>query len=236
MAPRTWRQYSPDPEPKGENPAYDAPPAELPHVRTVAERTIRRRPASPRSALIALVAAAAVAGFFTLLNGRGDDADTPPTGPRITVSPQVRPQQKDDFATLLDDIAESNGGSTIVTSAALNDAYAEVTVPDHGPGDERAVRYHWNARGLSGATRTTTSYRPFDLATYRDVITEDLCAQARALLDRPRSCYLLIEETDADEPGPVGITAWAGNDYDQTARIEFDHRGRVLERSGPNAR
>jgi hypothetical protein len=230
VAPRTWRQYSPDPEPKGENPVYDAPPAELPRARSVEERTVRR---SPRAALPAVVAAMLVAGAFAL-HHRGGDAETAVPLPRTTVSPKVAPQQPDAFAALLDDIAKVNGGSTIVTTAALYDDHAEVTVPDHGPGDERAVGYHWDAHGLTRASKTTTSYQPFDLADYRGVITEDLCAQARALLERPDSCYLLIEETDVEARGPVGIGAWAGNEYGQHALIRFDHRGRVLARSGPD--
>ena len=220
MAPRTWRQYSPDPEPKGEPAVHERP----------------TRPTRPtRSRLTVIVAAAAVASFVALVRA-GTDGDSSAAQQQATPAPaKVAPQTREGFAAMLTALERAQGG-TVVTMAALYDDYAYLTVPDHGPGDERAVRYRWDEHGLSDDGKTTTDDQPFDLADYADLMGPELCGKARSLLEGPDHCYLLIEQADATVTGPVGFAAYAGNDYDQTAFVRYDHTGRVLDQYGPRDR
>ncbi len=231
MAPPDWKQYSPDPTPDDESgaklEAYTPPPAPKP-VRTLEERTVRRT--GGRGALVGVGVVVAVVGIAAGIAGLsgGDDAVPAGSGPEVAAEPEKPDVQSvDGFTDLLTAVREETGATTVF-EAVLYPEYASVEVPFE-PGDEREVRYHWDGT-LDETSRSNTDDVPFDLATLDAARFEGMCAAAKALVEDPETCYLILKRPEAEDPTPAWISAYSSNEFQQGGYIEFALDGTEVSR------
>lgn len=207
MAPPTWKRYRPDPTPDGEP---DPPPQPKP-VRSLEERTVRRRGGK------LLLAGAVVLGLVAW----GVVAIV-----RNLTAPD-EPQTVEGYAAMLDDLEEETGG-TEVLSAVIYPDYAVVEVP-LGPGDRRYDSYRWDG-GLSESSKgNSPDDVPFDLRDIDPAPFEAMCGDARALVPDTLTCYLVVERPEDGDRG--WISAYVSNDYGQGGYIEYDLDGREVRRT-----
>ncbi|MBM7520472.1 hypothetical protein [Nocardioides nitrophenolicus] len=225
MAPRRWKQYRPDgtPEPDG---APAQPPTHRPYtppkqpkpVRSLEERTVRRT-GGPSAKLIVggLVAVAAATTLIVALGGGDDDAAA------------GQPQTDQGFDALVAALREERD-STLVRRAVIYPEYASVSVPykPDDPSDERQLDYYWDGE-LNEPSKTTGDEEAFDLTSVESSVLDALCPQVEKLVEDPTNCYLIIEKPDADDETPAWISAYASNEFNQTAYIEYDLNGTQVE-------
>ncbi len=227
MAPRKWKQYRPDdtPDPDGapsQPPTHKpyAPPRKPKPVRSLEERTVRRTGAggAPVKLIVGGVAAAAVgATLIFSLSGGGD----PPGADR--------PQTDKGFDALVAALQEERG-STLVRRAVIYPEYASVSTPYKvdDPADERELNYYWDG-DLNEPSKTTSDDEAFDLATVDSAVLDGLCPQVKKLVEDPTNCYLVIEKPDPDDETPSWIWAYASNEFNQTAYVEYGLDGTQVE-------
>lgn len=225
MASRSWKQYRP-----GKPSAPDGPPASPPThetykppklpkpVRSLEERTVKVTSGSRTKMVVLGVAAASLGGglIFALAGG----ADDPQTD---------EPQTDTGFSALLAALDEERG-STVVRRAVIYPTYASITAPykEDVASDERELSYYWNGE-LSESGKGTSDTENFDLATVDASVLDGLCPQVEALVEDSEMCYLVIEKPSADDETPSWIWAYASNEFNQAARIEFGLDGTVVE-------
>lgn len=216
MAPPTWKRYRPDPTPDGEpdpsaptQPKIEAyrPPEQPKPVRTLEERTIRRR----GRLLLVLVVAVGLATWGVVAIVRN------------VVAPD-EPQTAEGFAALLEDLEEETGGTTVFR-AVLYPGYAVLDVPFAD--DERSVSYYWDG-GLDESSKGTSTEKPFDLTTIDADGLAGMCDAVRDLVDDPKDCYLILEQPD--EPDGGWISAYTSNEFGQSTYIVFDLDGTEVSR------
>lgn len=240
MADHEWRQYSPDPHrradevPPSEITPYQ-PPDELPYVRTVEERTVRRGPTALGGRLLVLVLAAVtvVAGF--VISRADHEVPAPEVVPQLVTQRPPGPQTPEGFARLLDEL-RARQGSTLVYEAVLDEDGARLRVPFVTPvaaGDGRAVELTWDGTELTGSDETTESNPPYDLAQVGDLRLTRLCARAKALLTSPTGCYLIVEDPGPDAGDRSRVAAWASGRFDTSAVVWFDQDGVEVKRREP---
>lgn len=253
MAPPEWKQYSPDPHRRRDG--YDAAdtadpegcarrppmtpyeaPDELPYVRTVEERTVRRGPQGAGSKLLVLFLLAVVV-IGGIVIGRADrDPGPGEVVPRLAAEPEPAgpsPMSADGFDRLLEAL-QARQGSTLVFQAVLHDSYAELTVPfatPVAPGDRRAFELFWNGAELSERGDTSERIAPHDLADLARTDLAGLCSATRALLTAANSCYLIIATPDPSSTQRTLISAWAGAPFDGHAMVRFDRHGRKVDQN-----
>lgn len=247
VAPPEWKQYSPDPQRRsdGFDPADTAgrpeitpyaAPEELPYVRTVEERIVRRGPQGGGSKLLVLfLLAVVVVGGIVI--GRADrDPGPGEVVPRLAAEPErpgPSPMGAQGFGRLLAALQERQG-STLVFQAVLHDSYAELTVPFATPvarGDQRALELFWDGTRLSDRGDTSGRMAPHDLADLARTDLAGLCTTARALLTAADSCYLIIARPDPDSNQRTLISAWASAPFDASAMVRFDRHGRKVDQT-----
>lgn len=220
MAPPTWKRYRPDPTPDGEpdpgaatkprTKAYQ-PPKQPKPVRSLEERTVRRR--GWRLPLAGAVVLGLVAwGVVAIV--------------RNILAPD-EPQTVDGYAAMLEDLEEETGGTTVFR-AVIYPGYAVVDVPFAD--DERSVSYHWDG-GLDESSKSTSTETPFDLATIDPARFTGMCDAVRDLVDDPKDCYLIVEQPD--EPDGGWISAYTSNEFNQSSYIVFDREGTEVSRYLP---
>lgn len=217
MAPPEWKRYSPDPTPDDE-PGPEAAghrPAPQKPVRSLDERTVRRYGGWPTAIRIAVFAVVAV--VVGLVGWIAVDLV------RLAVDDGA-PQTVDGFAEMVDELDEDTGG-TEVFSAVIYPEYAVLDVPVGD--DDRYVGYRWDG-SLAEWTKGTSDDRRFDLADLDPSGFEDMCEQARGLVDDPGDCYLSIGR-DEDDAEP-SISAYVSNEFSQGGYIEFDLDGDEVAR------
>ncbi|WP_436699673.1 hypothetical protein [Nocardioides sp. BYT-33-1] len=231
MAPPDWKQYSPDDTPDPEAaPARPRPPApyrppEQPRPpRTVEERTVRRRPFHPAGMLIAAGGVVVALGVPFVLSVAGNE-DAPAAD---------EPQTDKGFDALVAAIGEETG-STLVRNVSIYPDYAVVDVPykPDDPADERELSYYWDGE-LDEPTKTTGDEEVFDLTRVDSAVLDGLCQHAEALLEDAEECRLYISAPDPDDPTPEWITAGVDNEFNQSAYVDFDLAGTVLEEHPPD--
>ncbi len=227
MARPRWRNYRPDETPEPEpssGPAPYVPPAAPRPVRSLEERTVRRtgpRP-GPFVAAAAIVAGGAVAGVVAL-GGNDDDVAVADPAP-VDVG----------FDALLDAMREDLD-STVVLEATVYDDYAVIAVPyTDDPADQRYVGYLWRDGELEEWTKGTSDDIRFDLAEVDDDLLPRMCAEVEALVEEPDTCYVIVRRPDADDLREGWFSAYASNEFSQSAWAEFDLDGTVLERRPPS--
>ncbi|MEV5002212.1 hypothetical protein [Nocardioides sp. LML1-1-1.1] len=228
MAPPDWKQYTPDETPDGEPGAElraYVPPPEPPRVRTLEERTVRRTGGSP--ALIGVAGVVLVggvtAGIFALSGG--SDVAPAPAAEKADEKPDV--QSAAGFADLVDAVREKTG-TTTVFEVVLYPEYAVVDAP-FKPGDVREVTYHWDG-ALDETGRGNTKDVPYDLAALDGSRFAAMCAAARALVEDPELCYLIIKRPEPEDPTPAWISAYSSNDFQQGGYLEYALDGTEVSR------
>lgn len=231
MAPPDWKQYRPDPTPEDESGREVrpyVPPAEPPRVRTLEERTVRRTGGSPALVGTAVVVAVGgiAAGIFALSGGDDAPSGGGPGSGAEAGKPDV--QSVDGFADLVSALKEKTGSSTVF-EAVLYPEYASIEAP-FKPGDVREVRYYWNGE-LDETSRSNTDDVPFDLATLDASRFAAMCARAKALVEDPETCYLIIKRPEADDPTPAWVSAYSSNEFQQGGYIEFALDGTEVSRN-----
>lgn len=219
MAPPDWKQYSPDETPDDETSATSAVPKP---VRSLDERTVRRTGGFPVGIVVGAVAAVgAVAGVILLLGAGGEPGDD-------------EPQSANGFDALVADLDEETG-STTIRRAVIYPDYAVLTVPYDvdDPADERELSYYWDG-SFGDPTKGTGDALPFDLATVDGTVLDGLCPQVEELVEDPETCYLVIDKPADDDGTPEWITASTSNEFGQSAQIEFELDGTVVEVRPPS--
>ncbi|WP_408899492.1 hypothetical protein ACJ5H2_10425 [Nocardioides sp. R1-1] len=229
MAPPDWKRYTPDETPDPDGPAGAAPapyrPPQPPRkVRSLEERTVRRRGVHPAGALIAGVGVLAAVGLPVLLAVGGGE-DPPGAG---------EPQTDRGFDALVAALREERG-STLVRRAVVYPEYASVTAPyrPDDPADERELSYYWDG-DLDEPTKGTSDDESFDLADVDSAVLAGLCPQVERLVEDPETCYLIIDSPPAGDETPAWISAYASNEFNQTAYVEFGLDGAVVEEHPPS--
>ncbi|MCR1782857.1 hypothetical protein KVF89_09960 [Nocardioides carbamazepini] len=221
MAPPQWQQYSPDdtpdPDASPTPPAYQ-PPKPPKRVRSVAERTVRTGGGS--SVGLAVGGVAAVAGATALIFALAGGSDPPGAD---------APQTDAGFDALVAALEEETG-STQVRSVVIYPEYAVVDAPykPEDPSDERELSFYWDGE-LDEPSKGTGDEEPFDLATVDSAVLDGLCPQVEQLVEDPDGCYLIIERPDAEDETPAWVSAYASNEFNQTAYVEFGLDGAVVE-------
>lgn len=216
MAPPTWKRYRPDPTPDGEpgtptSPRIKAyqPPKQPKPVRSLEERTVRRR-GWKLPAAGAVVLGLVVWGVVAIFRG---------------VTAPDEPQTVEGYAAMLDDLQEETGG-TVVFEATLYPGYGILYVPK-GTDDSTDI-YRWDG-GLSEWSKGTSDYERFDLSGLDSSQFAGMCAAARTLVEDPNDCYLIIRKP-ADPTGGW-IAAHVSNDYSKGGFIEFQPDGTEVRRN-----
>lgn len=244
MAPPKWQQYRPgarrraetETEGKAEGKAavkpavtpYE-PPAELPYVRTVEERIVRRGPSNPASKVVVLVAMVAMVLAGVLISRSGDDQVARDAAPE----PVAGPQSAVGFDNMLAAMRDQGIGTTVYEVALYPD-YAVLTVP--APvGGEAADVYQWDGTDLDEWSKTTSRETPYDLASLDGTRLAQMCAYAEGLLARPEQCYLLGIRPEPDDSVQEWLTAYASDEYGQGAVVRYDLAGTVLDELKPSA-
>jgi len=228
VVPPDWTRYTPDDTPDPDGPADRAPvpyrPPQPPTpLRSLDERTVRSTGAALPIVLAVggMVATAALAGLIFALGGADEPgADQPQTDTGF-----------DALVAALDD----ERGSTLARRAVIYPDYASVTapyLPDH-PGDERELSYYWDGE-LAEPSKGTSDEETFDLADVDSAVLDGLCPQVERLVEDPTTCYLIIEKPAADDETPAWISAYASNEFNQTAWIGFGLDGTVVEEHPPS--
>lgn len=226
MAPRVWKQYRPDdtPDPDGaparpKKPAAYKPPKQPAKVRSLEERTVRNRGVQAKGLLIAGAVVAASLGAAALFAVAGSE-DAPGAG---------RPQTDKGFDALVAALKEERG-STLVRRAVIYPEYASVATPykPDDPADERQLDYYWDG-DLDEPSKTTGDEESFDLASVDSAVLDRLCPEVKKMVEDPTNCYLIIEKPDPEDETPAWISAYASNEFNQSAYIEYDLNGTQVE-------
>ena len=217
MAPPTWKRYQPDPTPDGEpdpgtrpQPRIKAyqPPRQPKPVRSLEERTVRRR--GWKLPLAGLVVLGLLAwGVVAIVRN---------------VTEPDEPQTVEGYAEMLDDLRAETGG-TSAFRAVLYPGYAVVDVPYAD--DERSLSYYWDG-GLDDPSKGTSTEAPFDLASLDAGDFAGMCAAVRKTVEDPDICYLILEKPD--EPDGGWISAYTSNEFSQSSYIVFDRDGNEVSR------
>ncbi|QSR28897.1 Hypothetical protein CFH99_0105 [Nocardioides aromaticivorans] len=217
MAPPTWKRYRPDPTPDGEpepgtptSPRIKAyqPPKQPKPVRSLEERTVRRR-GWKLPAAGAVVLGLVVWGVVAIFRG---------------VTAPDEPQTVEGYAAMLDDLREETGG-TQAFRAVLYPGYAVVDVPYAD--DERSLSYYWDG-GLDDPSKGTSTETPFDLSALEPTDFAGMCEAVRRTVEDPETCYLILERPD--EPDGGWISAYTSNEFGQSSYIVFDLDGTEVSR------
>jgi hypothetical protein len=140
-----------------------------------------------------------------------------------------RPQTDKGFDALVAALQEERG-STLVRRAVIYPEYASVATPykPDDPADERQLDYYWDGE-LNEPSKTTGDEESFDLATVDSLVLDGLCPQVRKLVEDATNCYLIIEKPDPEDETPAWISAYASNEFNQTAYVEYDLSGTQVE-------
>lgn len=220
MAPPTWKRYRPDPTPDGEpdpnapkRPRIKAyrPPTQPKPVRSLEERTVRRR--GWKLPLAGAVVLGLVAwGAVSIIRN---------------VTAPDEPQTVEGYTAMLDDLEEETGGTTVFR-AVIYPGFASIDVPFAD--DERSVSYRWDG-GLDESSKSTSTEKPFDLATIDPEHFGAMCDAVRAVVDDPKDCYLIVEQPDKPDGG--WISAYTSNEFNQSSYIVFDRDGTEVSRYLP---
>lgn len=226
MAPPDWQQYTPDPSPDDEPApkvqAY-APPPEPTRPRTIDERTVRRRGGFPGFVGVGVIAL--TGGLTAGIVALSDGSDVAP-------APAAEAEEKPDvhsvrgFADLVEAVREETGATTVF-EAVLYPSYAVVDAPFKA-GDVREVSYSWDG-ALRETNRGNTDDVPFDLAKLDSSRFAGMCAAAESLVEDAESCYLIIRRPE--DPSRGWISAYASNEFDQSAYVAFRLNGTEVARS-----
>lgn len=241
VAPPNWQQYRPGSRRRAET-GRDAdaadvrpsvtpyePPADLPYVRTVEERTVRRGPTTPATGVLVLVAMVAMIVVGVVISRSGDEQ----VARDEAASPVPGPQSAVGFDTMLTAMREEGIGTTAY-EVALYDDYAVLTVP--APvGGEAADVYQWDGTGFAEWNKTTSRETPYDLASLDGTRLAEMCDYAQGLLARPEQCYLLVTRPKPDDSTQDWLTAYASDEYGQSAVVRYDLAGAVLDELRPSA-
>ncbi|MDQ6525931.1 hypothetical protein RB608_20105 [Nocardioides sp. LHD-245] len=231
MVPPDWKQYTPDDTPDRESsggpgrPRPYQPPKPATKIRSLDERTVRRRGGPPVGLAVGGVVAVAGATALIFALAGGSDGDRPAGG---------EPQTDTGFAALVAALREETGG-TVVRNVTIYPDYAVVDVPyrQDDPTDERELSYYWNG-DLDEPSKGTGTEAVFDLTQVDAAVLDGLCQHAEALLEDAEECYLYISKPDPEDPTPGWITAGVRNDFNQSAYVDFDLAGNVLEEHPPS--
>jgi hypothetical protein len=230
VAPRTWKQYRPDdtPEPDG---APAQPPTPKPYappkqpkqpkpVRSLDERTIRRTGAGGAPVKLVVGGVVAAVGATTLIFVLSGGSDPPGAD---------EPQTDKGFDALVAALKEERG-STLVRRAVVYPGYASISAPykPEDPTDERQLDYYWDG-DLAEPSKTTGDEESFDLADVDSGVLDRLCPEVRKLVEDPTQCYLVIEKPDPEDETPAWISAYASNEFNQVAYVEYGLDGTQVE-------
>lgn len=219
MAPPTWKRYRPDPTPEGEPDASAAtrprieayqPPQQARPVRSLDERTVRRRGWKLPLAGVVVLGLAAWGVTAIVRNATAPDD----------------PQTVEGYSAMLDDLEEETGG-TDVLSAVIYPDYAVVEVP-LGPADTRYDSYRWGGDLDEWSKGNSPDKQAFDLRDVDPAHFSSMCADARELVPDPLACYLIVEKPEGGETG--WVSAYISNDYRQGGYIEYDLTGAEVAR------
>lgn len=131
----------------------------------------------------------------------------------------------------LDDLIEAveeEKGSTEVFSVALYAHYAIVRVPAE-EGSQREDSFYFDG-SLDDWTKSQSTSKTFDLEDINGDALDNLCEEARSLVEDPRDCYINISGSYI--PGsndPPTMTAYVSNEYGESASVVADLEGEIIE-------
>lgn len=150
----------------------------------------------------------------------GDGFPGPPPGP------DARLLTPGGFERLLGSL-DARLGSTEVFEAVLYPDYGVVTTPAE-PSGPRSISYYYDGESLTESTRSTSTERRYDLADVDPAVVARLTRRARALVDEPTTFYAIVRRPQ--DGGTAWITAYASNEFSETAFLSATLDGTVVDR------
>ncbi|GAA5145925.1 hypothetical protein GCM10023340_16050 [Nocardioides marinquilinus] len=239
-----WEGYRPsETTPPAEQPGQPEQPeqprwplVDAPKARPVPPVATRARAPVLGVLLLALVIVVAVVVSVALAVRDDDDRTDADAGTDPAAVPSPAPTQPPDvlsdtgLADLVDAVRTERGG-TEVFDATLSSEYAVLDLPVDAT-TRRYESWYWDGELRSNDARGTARYGRIDLATLDAAVVRRLLTRVARLVEDPTSTYVIVRgpsELGLPDDG-IRVSAYASNEFGETAYLAADARGRVIRR------
>lgn len=122
---------------------------------------------------------------------------------------------------------EQETGSTKVFQAVIYPDYASLDLPVDASSQRESSWFYDGGMRENGIKGTSSSKR-FDLAAVDPAVLTRLVRKTRALVDDPKSSYVIIGGPFSEQPQ---IRAYSSNEFNESGYITAELNGKIIDRS-----